>query len=477
MRFAQCRKAGVRPGWLLSLRFRLHVNAGKAGVVVTVIGASFDHLDFWRRRVIFLPMVDLKDLLFLAGGLALMGLTALPLVCGRRIVSVPMLYVAVGAVLAVLPIGWIAIDPREAGLDLKLIEHLTEIIVIVALAAAGLAVDTRAGRTEWQHAWLLIAVTMPLTIAALVLLGLWIGMALPAALLLGAAMAPTDPVLAREVQVGGPTKGQEDDVRLSLTTESGLNDGLAFPFVWLAIVVAGASGAMSNELVWDWVLRDVVWRVVAALAVAGAVGWALARFVIGPWGDRRAGGENAGLVFLGSTFIAYGLTEAIDGYGFLAVFVAARVGRSVSRGTEHESYVLKPYAFGEQFEKILLAVLLLWLGSFAASGALDGLTGREVLVACLLIFVIRPVTGWIGLVLTRGTNFERLAIAFFGIRGMGSFFYIAYAASHAAFAEIDQVWRIAVVAVLLSILIHGVLAPLAMNRLPGRVGSREEART
>lgn len=411
-------------------------------------------------------MVELKDLLFLVGGLALMGLTALPLVCGRRIVSVPMLYVAAGATLAVLPIGWLVVDPRNPGFELKLIEYLTEVIVIVALAAAGLAVDTRAGRSEWQHAWVLLAVTMPLTIIALVLLGLWAGLGLAAALLLGAAMAPTDPVLAREVQVGGPTEGEEDDVRLSLTTESGLNDGLAFPFVWLAIVVAQADGVVSGGLIWDWVLRDVVWRIAAALAVAAVIGWALGRFAVSRWGDREAGGENAGLVFLGSTFLAYGLTEAIDGYGFLAVFVAARVGRSVSRGTEHESYVLKPYAFGEQFEKILLAVLLLWLGTFAVSGALDELTAWDVIIAVLLVFVVRPAAGWIGLIATRGTPFERFAIAFFGMRGMGSFFYIAYAASHASFAGIDQVWRIAVVAVLLSILVHGVLAPIVMNRLP-----------
>ncbi|MDW4497206.1 cation:proton antiporter [Sulfitobacter sp. D35] len=411
-------------------------------------------------------MIELKDTMFFATGLALLGLTALPLVCGRRLVSVPTIYVVAGALIVALPIPWFVFDPLRSDWELAIVEHLTEIIVIVALAAAGLAVDTRAGRTEWQHAWALLGITMPLTIVALAALGLWAGLGLASALLLAAAMAPTDPVLAREVQVDGPTEGEEDDVRLSLTTESGLNDGLAFPFVWLAILVAEVG--LSWSILGDWVLRDLFWRIAAALAVGCGVGWCVGTFTLSRWGDRATGGRNAGLVFLGATFLAYGATEAIDGYGFLAVFLASRVGRGVGRGDSGDAYVIKPHEIGEQFERILLAVLLLWLGGFAVSGLMAETRWSEVAIAVALTFVVRPVAGWIGLICTRGTRFERLTIAFFGIRGMGSFFYIAYAAAHAEFAQIDSVWRIAVIAVLISIFVHGMLAPIVMQRLPNR---------
>ncbi|SFS21178.1 cation:proton antiporter [Yoonia litorea] len=421
-----------------------------------------------------LETLDLRDLLFAVAGLAFVGLTFLPLVCGKRLISVPMIYVSAGVLLALSPLGWPIIDPRGSETHLAIVEHATEIIVIVALATAGLAVDTRAGRETWQHAWMLLAVTMPLTILAMFLLGQWAGLGLGAAILLGGAMAPTDPVLARDVQVGGPTEGGEDDVRLSLTTESGLNDALAFPFIWLAIVVVEAGNVLTGHVLRDWVLRDVLWRISSAMVLAVIVGWLIGKYSLGSYGDLATGGHNAGLLFLGSTFFVYGVTEAVDGYGFLAVFVAARVGRWVGHRTDAEDYVLKPHAAGEQFEKILLAVLLLWLGSFAAAGGLEGLRFIEVIVALLLIFVIRPAAGWVALFLTRGTHLEKVTIAFFGIRGMGSLFYIAYGASHAQFADIDTVWRIAIVAVLISIIVHGVLAPIAMSQVSER--SREPAK-
>jgi NhaP-type Na+/H+ or K+/H+ antiporter len=412
-------------------------------------------------------MLDLKDALFAISGLALLGLTALPLVAGRWIVSVPTIYVGAGIAVAFLPLGWPILDPREDEFHRLVIEHLSEVIVIIALAAAGLALDRQARHSEWRSAWALLGVAMPLTILALVGLGMWAGLGLAAAVLLGAALAPTDPVLAREVAVGGPTEGQEDDVRLALTTESGLNDGLAFPFVWLAILVAEA-GTLGGVHWGEWLAWDVFYRIAAGFAVGAAVGWLVGHFSIGPWGDRESDGQNAGLLFLGLTFVAYGATEAVEGYGFLAVFIAARVGRSVSRGTKHEGYVRLPHAHGEQYEAILLAVLLLWLGSFAASGALQHISWAEVGVAFALVFVVRPLAGWVSLLQASSTPFERGAIAFLGIRGMGTFFYLTFAAGHAEFEGLDAVWRIAVLSVLLSIVVHGTLAPVLMGLLERR---------
>ena len=359
---------------------------------------------------------------------------------------------------------WPLFDPRRSQATRQLIEHLTELIVIIALAGAGLAIDRPAGTHEWRHSWILLAVVMPVTIAVMFVLGSWVGLSVASALLLAAALAPTDPVLAREVAVSGPNQGDDDDVRVSLTTEAGLNDGLAFPFVWLAMLLAEVTP--TNALSWShWLSSYVLWHTAAALGVGWAIGAASARFVHGPWGDARLNGENAGLVVLGTTFLAYGATEMINGYGFLAVFVAARVGRGFGRDIGGDGYAAKPHRYADQFEKVLLAILLLWLGGFAASGALAGTTWRECAVALALVFVVRPVVAFAALAMTRGDHFEHLAIAFFGIRGLGSFYYVAFAVGHGGFGETDAVWRITSLAVLLSIGVHGALAPIIMARL------------
>ena len=154
----------------------------------------------------------------------------------------------------------------------------------------------------------------------------------------------------------------------------------------------------------------------------------------------------------------------IDGYGFLSVFVAARIGRGVGRDSDNDDYTAKPHRYADQFEKILLAILLLWLGGFAASGALSNASWQEWALALGLIFIVRPLIGVLALAPTRGDRYEHFAIAFFGIRGLGSIFYIAYAIGHAKFEAGDALWRIAMIAILVSIVIHGSLAPFIMDR-------------
>nr|WP_298373705.1 cation:proton antiporter [uncultured Halomonas sp.] len=418
------------------------------------------------------PMIafDPKDIFYLIAGAAFFGLTVLPLMCGLRLVSIPTLYVAAGMLIGLVATQVPMIDPMANETTRLVIEHLTELIVIVALAGAGLAVDRLAGRREWQHTWLLLAAVMPLTIALVAWAGMaFAGLSLAGAVLLGACLAPTDPVLARAVQVDGPNEGTEDDVRLSLTTEAGLNDGLAFPVVWLAIVLAGVSGSTTGWFASDWFQHwltfDVLYRCIVGVVVGWGAGRALGAIVLSDWGDAATGGQNAGLVLLATTFLAYGLTESVEGYGFLAVFVAARAGRGFARVSAKDGYVTGPHRFSDQFEKILLALLLLWLGIYSVSGILEATRWSDLLVAGLLIFVIRPALGFLVLLPTRGSVLERGVIAACGIRGMGSFFYIAFAQGHASFPELEAIWRIAVITVLLSILVHGVFAPVTMRQL------------
>ena len=162
-----------------------------------------------------------------------------------------------------LPLGLESPDPLEQG---KLTERLTELAVIVALMGAGLKLDRPPGWRTWMSTWRLLAITMPLTIAAAAVLGWWVAGFVPAtAMLLGAVIAPTDPVLATEVQVGAPGEGYEEreagkhdpagaevEVRFSLTSEAGLNDGLAFPFTYAAIAMAIAGPAPGNWIGCWW---------------------------------------------------------------------------------------------------------------------------------------------------------------------------------------------------------------------------------
>ena len=423
--------------------------------------------------------LDARDLVYLVAGIGFLLLTVL---ATRRhgFAVAPILYVIAGALLTFTPLAIPFIDPLGTGTELKIVEHASELIVIISLAGAGLSIDKRMDWKNWSPAWRLLAIAMPLTILGIA----WGGMTLAAlplasAVLLAASLAPTDPVLARSVQVHGPMQGGEDDVRLGLTAEAGLNDGLAFPFVYLAIALTAPELVEAGTAVLDgfwrddwfrhWASYDLVYRVGMGVAIGVASGWALA-WVIHELGDAsdesHDRGENAGLTVLAATFIAYGLAEAVSAYGFLAVFVAARAGRRYTeRDKELTAYNRHPHLFSVQFESILLCLLLLWFGAFLTSGLMNDLTGGEIALAILIVFVLRPVAGWLALLGHRAQPIERAALAFFGVRGMGTVFYVAYGQSHAAFPDVAGVWRVAAVTILISIAVHGIGSAIVMPRL------------
>jgi NhaP-type Na+/H+ or K+/H+ antiporter len=205
------------------------------------------------------------------------------------------------------------------------------------------------------------------------------------------------------------------------------------------------------------------------------LGQVASRVILSNWGDggeTRERGENAGLTMMAGTFVSYGLAELFSGYGFLAVFVAAVSVRSFARGHDtHDPYVRHPHRFGDQFESLLLALLLLWLGAALATGTMAGWTWAEAGVACLLVFVIRPAAGWIAMTGLAGpdgamlSRRERLALSFYGVRGLGTVFYIAYGVNHADFADTDVIWRVALIAITLSIVVHGISAGVVMRRV------------
>ena len=426
----------------------------------------------------------------------------------RRPLSLPMVLVTAGALVFALP--WMPdVDPHE---HLVLTEHLTEFGVIIALLGAGLKLDRPIGLHRWGTTWRLLGVSMLLTIAGTAVLGWAVADLAPAtALLLGAILAPTDPVLAADVQVGEPSVDSpdgspddttetptdtttdestdtspdestdvspdesgpdgrasdheaEDDVRFSLTSEAGLNDGLAFPFVYAAIAMVADRSA--GDWVGSWFLTDMVGRVAIGVAVGWAIGKVLGRLSFDPPGRLVALSDaQDGFVALAVTFIAYGVTELAHGYGFLAVFTAAVALRDSERG---HSYHRVLHDFAGQVEQLFVVGLLILLGGAAATGLLADLTWSGALIGLALIFVIRPVSGHLGLIGSRTTKRERRAISFFGIRGVGSIYYLAFAVERAEFEQADEVWAIATFTILLSILIHGVTATPVMEYLDRR---------
>src|SRR5215217_1553702 len=375
----------------------------------------------------------------------------------------PIAFLGLGTLVFALPTDLPAPDPiRYAWLA----EHLTEFGVIVALMGAGLKLDRPVGWRRWASTWRLLAITMPLSIAAVAVLGWWAaGLAPAAALLLAAALAPTDPVLASDVQVGEPTDDEdsEDEVRFALTSEAGLNDGLAFPFTYLAIAMVTAGSTSAGVWLGRWFAVDVLYKLAVGLLGGLAIGWLLGRLFFRARSETlRLANHAEGFTVLAATFLAYGLTEVAGGYGFLAVFVCACSMRAAERNHGHHQVM---HDFAEQVERLFTVGLLLLLGGALVNGLLAPLTWGGALVGLTLLFVIRPLAGWLALRGAPGTRAEHGVIGFFGIRGIGSLYYLSYALASADFPQPEQMWAIAGLVILVSVVMHGIAATPVMQRL------------
>ncbi len=408
-----------------------------------------------------LEVFDAHSLVFLFAGVAALGGALLPRLIGHLPASPPMVFLALGWGVFSLPLGFLAVEPLDQS---EATEYLTEIGVIVALMGAGLKLDRPLGWSTWRPTVRLLAITMPVTIGLSALLGWWaVGFAPATALLLGAVLAPTDPVLAADVQVGPPggDPDEEDDLRFSLTSEAGLNDALAFPFTNAAIAMALAGTDPSSWLL-EWVAIDVVYKLALGMVGGLLIGKLLAVVVFRTPPHLRLASRGEGFVALAGTFLAYGATEAVGGYGFLAVFVAAvALRRSEADHDFHETL----HDFAEQTEQLLMIALVVLLGGAVAGGILDPLTWKAALVGLVLLFVVRPVVGWYSLAGTSTPRGERAAIAFFGIRGIGSLYYLAYALNAATFSRADLLWAMVAFTVVVSIVVHGTTATMVTRRL------------
>jgi len=421
-------------------------------------------------------MFEAPGIVFAAAGAAVFAAAVLPRLLSRAPISMPMVFLAAG----MLTFGLLRHLPNPDPVAFpEFTTHLTEVCVIISLMGAGLAIDRPMGRRRWATTWRMLGIAMPLCILGLTLLGLGLlGLGLAAALLVAAALAPTDPVLASEVQVGEPADEEEaadreDEIRFGLTSEAGLNDGLAFPFVYLAVAIS-LVGPEPAAWFGEWLAVDVLWRIGMGVLVGVGMGklLALVFFSARPTSVRLAE-HSEGFVALAATFLAYGVTEFIEGYGFVAVFMCA----VTIRAAEHtHGYHRVLHSYVEQLERLMTVIILVLFGGAIARGLLAGIGWPEVLVAVAFLLVVRPLAGWIGLAGGKTGPRERIAIAFFGIRGIGSFYYIAYALGEGAFGgQAERLWAIVGLVVAASIVLHGVTTAPVMNRLD-RLREREAVR-
>jgi NhaP-type Na+/H+ or K+/H+ antiporter len=394
---------------------------------------------------------------------------------GLRRFPLSLAMICVGLGFAIFSLDVLSFNPDPRTYD-TLTERLTELVVIISLMGAGLKLDRPVSLRGWGPTWRLLAIAMPLTIAATAWLGVTgLGFSLAMALLLGAAMAPTDPVLASDVQTGKPRTGEANEVRFNLTAEAGLNDALAFPFVNLAILVSMAgAAALTGVDLGRWVAIDVVWK----LAAGGAMGWVVGKAM--GWLIFRAHRSGIsrhadGLVAIGATFIAYAATEVVHGYGFLAVFVCALTIRASER---EDDFHAEMHDFAEQIERLLMMLLLVLFGGALANGLLDALTWTDALVGLAVLFIVRPVVGYLSLIGSPLQKRDRVLLAYLGIRGLGSVYYLAYGLNHGDFGDSERLWAITGFIVLVSIVVHGMTATPLMaliERLGGRSLQRRAA--
>ncbi|GAA2492652.1 cation:proton antiporter [Streptomyces gobitricini] len=409
--------------------------------------------------------MSFSDLVYAGLGVGALAAAVLPRLVFSRPFSMPMVFLAAGVAVQLLPLPVPVVDPVA---DRLWVEHITELCVIVSLMGAGLAINRPPGLRAWASTWRLLGITMPLTIVAVAVLA-WALLDWPpaVALLLGAVLAPTDPVLAAEVRVGEPTgeEEDEDEVRFTLTSEAGLNDGLAFPFVYAAVALAAAAGTgWSSGWIGDWALSDLLGKVaigaLAGVAVGRLLGWMFFRTRVVA---LRLSEHMEGFVALGATLLSYGVAELLQGYGFLAVFVAACTLRGAERSHGYHKVL---HDFTEQVERLLTAFLLFLLGMYVAADGFADLTWQAAAVSVLLLLVVRPVTGWLAQAGSAAGPRERLVTAAFGLRGIGSLYYLAYGLGHDDFGGLArQLWAAVAFTVVASVVVHGVSATPVINRL------------
>ncbi len=413
------------------------------------------------------------EIWYLIVGAALILMALLGSLVKRLPLTSSMIYLLIGVMLGPLAAGVVRIDPLESA---KRLEHLTELAVIVSLFTAGLKLRTPLSDVLWRVPVRLATVSMILTVSLIALAGVYgVGLSWGAAVLLGAVLAPTDPVLASDVQV--EHAGDRDRLRFSLTGEAGMNDGTAFPFVMLGLWLMNLHAAEAS--IWRWVAVDLAWAVTGGLGIGALIGTLVGRLVIYL---RRKHREALGLdefLSLGLIGLSYGIALTAHAYGFLAVFAAGLALRRVERsstGDNPPAHELAPtgpteeiatdeekapaymahavLGFNEQLERICEVAVVILIGTMLLPSTIPW---SAFWFVPLLLFVIRPVAALPSLWCSGLNRLQRIMICWFGIRGVGSMYYLMYGITSGVEPSTSGLLvGLTVAAIAMSIIVHGL---------------------
>lgn len=379
-----------------------------------------------------------------------------------RAFSAGLIYLGFGLAAAVA-LELFALERLDPLADASLYEKAAELAVIIALFGTGLKLERELRPRAWRHVTRLLLVAMPLTIGAVALFGTYVmGLSVGAAIVLAAALAPTDPVLAGDVGVGPPGDEEEREPRFSITGEAGLNDGLAYPFVLLGLLV------LEKRDGWlaDWLLQDFLYKVALGILLGAALGYGIAAAAVRLRDRELLSHALDGWLAIAAVLVIYGVTELLSAYGFLAAFVGGVAFRRYEHGHEYNRRV---HDGAEHVEKFGELALILLLGSTVTLAGLQAPGWTGWLLAPLLLLVIRPAS--VAAALTRSglPLRDRAFVGWFGVRGIGSLYYVAVAigAGVLSDAEASTVFWTTAACVIASIVVHGVSAtPLSRRWLP-----------
>jgi NhaP-type Na+/H+ or K+/H+ antiporter len=419
--------------------------------------------------------------LLIGGLLLVMGLT--PSLIKRLPVTSAIVYLAVGMIAGPMVLNAFHFNPLQQS---GLLETLTEVAVLISLFAAGVKMPVPFSFPRWRTPILLAFISMSVTVVLVAAFAHYqLGLALGAAVLLGAIVAPTDPVLATDVQIRHP--GDRDRLRFYLTCEAGMNDGSSFPFVMLGLGLLGLHELGDSGL--QWLMLDVLWATSAAIVIGVVLGGALARLGWKLRNQRQGHDLMDDFLGLGLIAVVYGVSELCSAWGFLAVFFAAVAlrhtehklsGRAVDTCDQLQIDTLQDAStqqeriatvsegslvFKEHLERLSELVLILLVGGTLF---LDSWSWRSVSLALFLFLVARPLSVLIGLAFSRTSWRVRGLTGWFGVRGIGSLYYLMYAIQHGLPEDISlDLIHLTLVVIALSIFAHGISVKPLMKRFGG----------
>ena len=396
----------------------------------------------------------------------------------RLPLSTAMLYLAAGAALG--PAGWALMSPDPMKYSI-LLEKMAEVALLVSLFAAGLKLGVPLKDKRWYLPLRLAFVSMTFTVVLISLVMMFgFGLSLGAAILLAGILAPTDPVLASDVQV--ENGNDRDRLRFSLTGEGALNDGAALPFVMLGLGLLGLHDLGVGG--WRWLVVDVTWGILGGLFIGAALGKVIGKLVVYLRSRHK---ESVGLdefLLLGLIALSYGVTVLCHAEGFLAVFAAGlalqhvkeqepgkNIGEPIALPVAlesqeaHEALATDPAhasaymmqavrGFNEQLERIGEVAVVLVVGAMLAFTSINL---NAILFALLFFIVIRPVATWLALTGADVSSDQKRLISWFGIRGIGSIYYLMYAINQGLPGTLAEfIIAITLTTVTASIVLHGI---------------------